>query len=57
MYGSANAREDFPMLVRLWKQGKLDLEGMISREIELEEVDDAFRAMREGEGIRTVIRL
>jgi len=55
MYGSANVRVDFPRLLRLWKQGKLDLEGMISRRIALEDVNEAFRAMQAGEVIRSVI--
>jgi S-(hydroxymethyl)glutathione dehydrogenase/alcohol dehydrogenase len=55
MYGSANVRLDFDRLLRLWKYGKLDLEGMISRRIKLEEINDAFRAMQAGEGVRSVI--
>ena len=55
MYGSANVRTFMPKLCRLWKAGKLDLEGMISRRIQLEEVNDAFRAMQNGEVIRSVI--
>jgi S-(hydroxymethyl)glutathione dehydrogenase/alcohol dehydrogenase len=55
MYGSANVRNDFPKLLRLWKAGKLDLEGMISRRIKIDEVNDAFRAMQAGEVIRSVI--
>jgi len=55
MYGSANVRTDFPKLLRLWKAGKLDLEGMISRRIKLDEINDAFRAMQAGEVIRSVI--
>ncbi len=55
MYGSANVRVDFPRLLRLWKYGKLDLEGMISRRIKLDEVNEAFRAMQAGEVIRSVI--
>ena len=55
IYGSANVRVDFDRLLRLWKRGKLDLEGMISRRIKLEDVNDAFRAIREGEVIRSVI--
>ncbi|MGH0031479.1 MAG: Zn-dependent alcohol dehydrogenase [Myxococcota bacterium] len=55
MYGSANVRVDFDRLLRLWKQGKLDLEGMISRRIKIDEVNDAFRAMQAGEVIRSVI--
>jgi S-(hydroxymethyl)glutathione dehydrogenase/alcohol dehydrogenase len=55
MYGSANVRVDFNRLLRLWKAGKLDLEGMISRRIALDEVNEAFRAMQAGEVIRSVI--
>lgn len=55
MYGSANVRTDFDRLLRLWKQGKLDLEGMISRRIKVDEVNEAFRAMQAGEVIRSVI--
>jgi S-(hydroxymethyl)glutathione dehydrogenase/alcohol dehydrogenase len=55
MYGSANVRVDFDRLLRLWKAGKLDLEGMISRRIKLEQVNEAFRAMQAGEVIRSVI--
>ena len=55
MYGSANVRVDFDRLLRLWKAGKLDLEGMISRRIALDDVNDAFRAMQAGEVIRSVI--
>ena len=53
--GSANVRVDHPKYPRLWKQGKLDLEGMISRRIKLDDVNDAFRAMQAGEVVRSVI--
>jgi S-(hydroxymethyl)glutathione dehydrogenase / alcohol dehydrogenase len=55
MYGSANVRVDFPRLLRLWKAGKLDLEGMISRRMPLEDVNEAFRAMQAGEVVRSVL--
>ncbi len=55
MYGSANVRTFMPKLLRLWKAGKLDLENMVSRRIKLDEVNDAFRAMQEGEVVRSVI--
>jgi S-(hydroxymethyl)glutathione dehydrogenase/alcohol dehydrogenase len=55
MYGSANVRVDFHRLLRLWKAGKLDLEGMITRRLPLEEVNEAFRAMQAGEVIRSVL--
>jgi len=56
MYGSANVRVDFDRLLRLWKAGKLDLEGMISRRIKVDDVNEAFRAMQAGEVIRSVIQ-
>lgn len=55
MYGSSNVRTFMPKLCRLWKAGKLDLEGMISRRIQLEDVNEAFTAMKNGEVIRSVI--
>ncbi len=56
MYGSANVRVDFDKIIRLWKHGKLDLEGMISRRIKVDEINEAFRAMQAGEVIRSVIQ-
>jgi len=55
MYGSANVRVDFLRLLRLWKSGKLDLEGMITRRMPLEGVNEAFRAMQAGEVVRSVL--
>jgi S-(hydroxymethyl)glutathione dehydrogenase/alcohol dehydrogenase len=55
MYGSSNVRTFMPKLLRLWKAGKLDLEGMITRRIQIEDVNESFRAMKEGEVIRSVI--
>jgi S-(hydroxymethyl)glutathione dehydrogenase/alcohol dehydrogenase len=54
-YGSVDVRSDFHRLIRLWRAGQLDLEGMISRRISIEEINDAFAAMRAGEVIRSVI--
>jgi len=54
-YGSANVRLDFPRLLGFWRQGTLDLEGMISRRIDLSEINDAFAALERGEFVRQVI--
>jgi S-(hydroxymethyl)glutathione dehydrogenase / alcohol dehydrogenase len=56
-YGSADVRTDFNRLLRLWKAGKLDLEGMISQRIKLDDVNDAIQKMKRGEVIRSVIEL
>ena len=36
-----NVRTDFHRLLRLWQQGQLDLERMITRRIDLSEINDA----------------
>ena len=54
-YGSANIRRDFPRLLDLWRVGRLDLDGMITRRLKIEDVNDAFGALSAGEVIRQVI--
>ncbi|MGI8792781.1 MAG: Zn-dependent alcohol dehydrogenase [Acidimicrobiales bacterium] len=56
-YGSADVRTDFNRVLRLWKAGRIDLEGLITRRDSLEGLDEAFRAMEAGEVIRTVLEL
>ena len=53
--GDHVAREDFPRLAQWALEGKLDLAGMVTRTAPLEEWNDAFEAMRDGEVIRTVL--
>ena len=55
MYGSAQVRRDFPRFIDLVEHGRLDLGSMVSRHIKLDEVNDAFTAMKAGEVIRSVI--
>jgi S-(hydroxymethyl)glutathione dehydrogenase/alcohol dehydrogenase len=54
-YGSADVRTDFHRLLRLWKSGQLNLDGMITKRMHIDEINDAFDLMKKGEGIRTVI--
>lgn len=54
-YGSADVNSDFDMLLGLWKSGRLDLEGMISKRIGLDDINDALQAVERGEAIRQVI--
>jgi S-(hydroxymethyl)glutathione dehydrogenase / alcohol dehydrogenase len=56
-YGSSDVRSDFHRLIKLWRAGRLDLEGMITRRATLDEINVAFDAMVAGEVIRTVITL
>ncbi|HWO93916.1 MAG TPA: Zn-dependent alcohol dehydrogenase [Dehalococcoidia bacterium] len=55
VYGSANVRRDFPRLIALWRSGKLDLEGLVTRHVQLGQVQEAFEAMERGEVIRQVV--
>jgi len=49
--------EDFAKLAELALDGRLDLAGMVSRVISLDDVMDAFDDMKRGDVIRSVIRL
>jgi S-(hydroxymethyl)glutathione dehydrogenase/alcohol dehydrogenase len=54
-YGSSNVNEDVPKLLDLYQKGELKLDELISREISLDDVNDAFAAMEAGEVARSVI--
>jgi len=57
IYGSSDVRTDFHKVIRLWKSGRLDLEGMVSKRIGLDDINEAFDDMRAGRVIRSVIEL
>src|SRR5207253_7363506 len=52
-YGSSNVQNDVPKLIDLYKKGELKLDELISREISLDEVNEAFDAMKTGEVARS----
>jgi len=54
-YGGADVRSDFNRFLRLYKSGRLDLEGMISRRIKIDEINDAMGCMGDADIIRQVI--
>ncbi len=53
--GSNRFRLDMPAYIELYRQGRLKLDEMVTRRGKLEDVNEAFRAMREGEVTRTVL--
>jgi S-(hydroxymethyl)glutathione dehydrogenase/alcohol dehydrogenase len=55
VYGSAQVRRDIPRLVALAEAGRLDLSGMVSRRLRLDDVNDAIGAIEAGEVIRSVL--
>ena len=54
-YGGAQAPRDFPLLSHAYLGGTLNLDGLITRRIRLEEINDGFDDLRAGRAIRSVI--
>ncbi len=55
IFGSANIRYDIPHLLRLYDQGQLDLDTMVTRTYPLEGVNQGYADMLEGRNIRGVL--
>jgi S-(hydroxymethyl)glutathione dehydrogenase / alcohol dehydrogenase len=53
--GGNRFRIDMPRYIDYYLQGRLNLDDMISRRGKLEDVNEAFRAMKSGEVARTVL--
>jgi S-(hydroxymethyl)mycothiol dehydrogenase len=56
-YGDCLPERDFPMLVELYRQGRLPLEKFVSERIGIEQVEEAFGTMRKGNVLRSVVVL
>jgi S-(hydroxymethyl)mycothiol dehydrogenase len=56
-YGDCLPSRDFPMLIDLYRQGRLDLEAFITETIALDEVEQAFERMHHGNVLRSVVIL
>src|SRR3954453_11729161 len=56
-YGYSLPSRDFPMLIDLHLQGRLDLERFVSETIALDAVEEAFHRMERGEVLRSVVGL
>ena len=57
MYGSARTQIDFPRIVQLYKEGKLQLDELVSREFPLEGINEAFEVLGRGEVARSILRM
>jgi len=55
-YGGARPRQDFPLLGRLYLEGKLMLDELITARIGLDQVNDGFATLAQGGGVRTVVQ-
>lgn len=54
-YGDCLPSRDFPTLVELYQQGRLDLDAFVSEEIGLGDVESAFSKMHGGDVLRSVV--
>jgi S-(hydroxymethyl)mycothiol dehydrogenase len=56
-YGDCLPSRDFPMLIDLYLQGRLDLDAFVSEIISLDDVEEAFAKMHRGEVLRSVVEI
>jgi S-(hydroxymethyl)mycothiol dehydrogenase len=56
-YGDCLPSRDFPMLIDLYRQGRLDLDAFVTETIALDEVEKAFERMHHGDVLRSVVVL
>lgn len=56
VYGSSDPVQDIPVIAEQVRSGELELSAMITDEISLEGVPEAFERMRQGKGGRSLVR-
>ncbi len=55
IYGSARPLIDIPMLINLYKAGKLKLDELLTRRYPFSQINEAYEGLERGEGIRSVV--
>ncbi|MFE9317807.1 S-(hydroxymethyl)mycothiol dehydrogenase [Streptomyces albidoflavus] len=56
-YGDCLPSRDFPMLIDLYLQGRLDLDAFVTETVGLHDVEEAFARMHRGDVLRSVVVL
>ncbi|WP_106400960.1 NDMA-dependent alcohol dehydrogenase [Actinocorallia populi] len=56
IFGNANPRRDIPRLLRLYQDGKLNLDDLVTSTYTLDEVNQGYQDMRDGKNIRGMIK-
>ena len=54
-FGGARGRTDVPKIVDWYMEGKIRIDELITHQMPLEKINDAFHLMHEGESIRSVV--
>ena len=55
LFGSGNPRADIPKLLGLYREGQLDLDGLVTKTYPLDGVNEGYEDMRAGRNIRGVL--
>jgi NDMA-dependent alcohol dehydrogenase len=55
VFGGANPRRDIPRLLRLYKEGKLKLDELVTTTYQLSEINQGYQDLRDGKNIRGMI--
>lgn len=56
-YGDCLPSRDFPTLISLYRQGKLDLDAFVTERITIDQIEEAFTKMHAGAVLRSVVEL
>ncbi|MGW5020304.1 alcohol dehydrogenase catalytic domain-containing protein [Streptomyces cacaoi] len=57
LYGGGDVRRSYERAIALWRAGRIDLEGLITHRVGLDDINKAIEQMRTGEALRTSIAL
>jgi S-(hydroxymethyl)glutathione dehydrogenase/alcohol dehydrogenase len=55
LFGSGNPLADIPKLLGLYREGQLDLDGLVTKTYKLEDINEGYQDMRDGKNIRGVL--
>jgi S-(hydroxymethyl)glutathione dehydrogenase/alcohol dehydrogenase len=55
IYGSSRPRIDIPMLINLYRAGKLKLDELLTRTYPFSQINEAYEALERGEGLRSIV--
>jgi S-(hydroxymethyl)glutathione dehydrogenase/alcohol dehydrogenase len=55
-FGGARGRRDVPRIVEWYMNGKIHIDDLITAQLPLERINEAFDQMHAGHGVRTVVR-
>jgi S-(hydroxymethyl)mycothiol dehydrogenase len=56
-YGDSLPSRDFPILIDLYRRGRLDLDAFVTETIGIGDVEEAFTRMQRGDVLRSVVIL